>query len=564
MAADDEASAKHGAGIPKMALDETEDYMARTFLDESHYKSIHQALASRWDRLHSLSAAMKLMEKYGVVLTPEDEKRLADMEETEQINALVMKMPQQSNEQFQQFFLQLQLLVSTATRVRRSLEDGRPDQVEEALNDADSTGISQYILRMAIVQAGSEVACLREQYNSYLKEIDGKCSKLIRGQEDAMTAQKRLAAAQAQLSMFTAGQSEKAKKVIMNFAAQSDKGLISASFGGWKTFVKQMKFENEIRKEYAERIDEAERRLSEYKESRLGNVRGVMMKKAMANEQGLQMDVFRYWKDEAKEQKWNRENVDKVLELNQKLAAMQSSQSENAKKVLMRISMDSENALITMVWQSFVVHHQDYRKNKEMEDQVELAEQRIAVFLKTKSEGARKVLEKMTGSTDSGLIQMCFGAWKETWDDAKKEAEIEAIIASQNMKLAGFKSNSKDSGMNVMDRASHHVEQAILLKIWGCWRLDARMENTRRTYGYKIEAKRSQLVGVQHMFRRFANELEGNLKAGADSSRDLRDGPPRRLQKSEGTVSLPDINHKPSSGSQKSGAPSGRTRPPSR
>merc|ERR1719210_1326979 len=187
-------------------------YMASNFFNEEHYKKMHQAMSVRLDRLHSLSAAMKLMQKYGVTLTPQEEEKLAKMEEGQQINALVMKMPQQSNDQFQQFFLQLQLLVSTATRVRQALEDGRTDLVEEALNDAEAMGIASYILRMAIVQAGSEVTNLRKQFSAWIKETDAKMGKLIRGQEDAMTAQKRLAAAQAQLGNFTSAQNEKAKK----------------------------------------------------------------------------------------------------------------------------------------------------------------------------------------------------------------------------------------------------------------------------------------------------------------------------------------------------------------
>lgn len=550
-------AAREGGG----GLAETEKYMANTFLGEAQYKAIYTALSSRWDRLHSLSAAMKLMEAYGVVLTPEEEQRLTGMEETQQINALVMKMPQQSNEQFQQFFLQLQLLVSTATRVRRALEDGRPDLVQEALNDADSTGISQYILRMAIVQAGSEVQNLREQYNSWMKEANAKCSKFIRGQEDAMTAQKRLAAAQAQMSMFTANQSEKSKKVIMNFAAQTDKGLVASSFGGWKSHTRQAKFEAEIRKEYADRIEEAEARLAEYKEKRLGNVRGMMVKKAMASQQGLLFEIFRFWKDDSEEAKFMLANADRVQELQEKLANMKASQSENAKKVLSRMSLDSENGILTMAWQAFVAFHQDYRKNKEMEEQIAGTEKKIAEYIKTRSDGAKKVLDKMAGATDSGLIQMCFKAWTEFIQDAKKEAEMEAIINSQQAKLGFLKNNTKDAGMNVMDRASYHVEQAILLKIFGTWRIDARMENTLRTYQQKIDSKRAKLVGVQQMFRKFAGELEGSLKASQQETRDLRDGPTPgrpRMHKAGGSVSLPDIHHK--SGTHTPSTPSRRHR----
>merc|ERR1719238_2553124 len=97
---------------------------------------------------------MKLMEQHGVHLSPEEEERLSGMSEPQMIETLVTKMPQQSKEQFQHFFLQLQLIVSTATRVRQALEQGRSDLVEQAMDDADSTGIAQYILKMCIVQAG--------------------------------------------------------------------------------------------------------------------------------------------------------------------------------------------------------------------------------------------------------------------------------------------------------------------------------------------------------------------------------------------------------------------------
>jgi hypothetical protein len=57
-------------------------------------------------------------------------------------------------------------------------------------------------------------------------------SKTIRGQEDAMTAQRKLAAAQATLNAFQAGQNDKAKKVIMNFTAGNSKALIASAFHG--------------------------------------------------------------------------------------------------------------------------------------------------------------------------------------------------------------------------------------------------------------------------------------------------------------------------------------------
>merc|ERR1719291_388289 len=128
-------------------------FVSQQFLDEKHYRKMHQDLSRSWCSMNSLSAAMQLMEQYGVKLTEEEMSQISGMDEGSQISFMIGKMPTQSNDQFQKFFLQLQLLVSTATRVRQGLEAGQADCVEEALDDADASGVAKFISRMAIVQA---------------------------------------------------------------------------------------------------------------------------------------------------------------------------------------------------------------------------------------------------------------------------------------------------------------------------------------------------------------------------------------------------------------------------
>jgi len=532
-------------------LVETEKYLAHTLLGEQSFKKINKALSSRWDRMHSLSAAFKLMNSHGVVLSPEEEQRLAKMEESQQINALVTKMPQQSNEQFQQFFLQLQLLVSAAARIRKSLEDGKPDQVEEAIGDAEATGISQYILRMAVVQSGSEVSNLRQQQSTFMKETNTKCSKLIRGQEDALNAQKRLAAVQAQLNQHNESHSKKTRKVIMSFSQKSEQALFSLSFNAWKTHVKQAKFESAIRVDYAERLDESERRLGEFKEAQLANARGVLMKKGIANDKELLGEVMSVWSGDVAEQKWTRANADHLADMEERLASLQGSQAEKTKKVMMRISNDNNAALVLAAWQAFVAFHNDYKKDKEYEDHVEEIEKQVNNFAKNKSAGAKKMLNKMSGHTNSGLILVCWTGWKELYEDKKREAELEAIVAESNLKMGGFCTNCKQSGMTAMERAAKIVEESIKLQAFAYWKLDAHAEGTLHKFQDKMEGKRSQLLGVQQMFRQFAAQLESTFQAGLESSRDLRDGPTpgRRMRKGgAGTVSLPDIHQGKASG----------------
>merc|ERR1711957_495796 len=100
-----------------------------------------------------------------------------------------------------------------------------------------------------------------------------------------------------------------------------------------------------------------------------------------------------------------------------------------------------------------------------------------------------------------------------------------------------------------MERARKHGDDMTALKFFNAWRKDAKTEGTLKQYHAKIDGKRQQLLQVQQMFRNFATQLESGLKENADSARggvsfDKSEKSEKRMQKSDGTVSLPDINQK--------------------
>lgn len=560
-----------GQDVDNAGLVASVKYVVCQFMDDDHYTMLHRALSQRWDRMHSLSAAMKLLETYGVVISPDEADRLSTMDEGAQINELVSRMPQQSKEQFQQFFLQLQLIVSTATRVRKALEEGEASQVEEALGDADSTGIAPYILKMVLVQAGSEVHKLRTNYQAFLKDTDLKMSKLLRGQEDAMHAQQKLAAAQAQLASYTQAGNEKAKKVLMNMAGGSTSVLIQAAFHGWEKVWKQNKVEAGIRAEYEDRIQLAEKRLFEFREAQLGNVRGVMAKKGAGHDLETMHFCFDEWKRQLDEAKWNKENAGKIKELEEKLHGAMGSQQEATMKVMMRMGAANDESLVLMIWQGWLQFSAEYKKDKDLEDAVKAEEKRIAEFMKNHSENSKSLLSSMSSGTDSGLLHEVLSAWNEFLQDAKKEREFEDIMNKQGGKFKSFHAQNKDSANSVMNKASYFQDLALMLQTFNAWRLEGRHSAVSVKYQAKIEGKRQQLMGVQQMFRNFATQLESGLKEGADSNRDLHNRipqPMRRLNKgADGSVSLPDIHKSGGSATPKLGTPkpasASRSRPDS-
>lgn len=516
-------------------------YIVCQFLEDKHYSQLHKALSTRWDREHSLSAAMKLMQQYGVVLSQAEIDRLSSLDEGRQIEHLVMKMPEQSNEQFQHFFLQLQLIVSTAQRVKHSLEEGNPEQVEIALDDAESTGIAPYILKMAIVQAGSEVKHLRSQYEAWIKETDSKLAKLIHGQDDAIQAQKRLAAAQAQLTSYQGGANEKAKKVLMGFTTGNAKAMLATYFHEWAHYIKTNREEAGIREEYEVRIQTAENRLVEFKSKQLANVKGVLMKNAKERDMALLQAVVKVLRNSADEAKWMKENGEKIKAMEEQLQNFKSSQADNTKKVLGRMAAGGDNALLDMCLKAWINFRLDYLKDKQANDAVKAAESKVNAFLKGNQESAKGLLAKMSAGTDSGLLNNIMSTWVEKYREDKAEQEMEDIINAANSKFSSFADRNSAGAQSVMERARKHLEEMVFRRHMNAWRLYARMEGTEGLYRAKIEAKKQQLYGVQQMFRQFAAQLEEGLKE-KDSARELYKRRTKTMSKNDGSVSLPDIH----------------------
>merc|ERR1719191_1618317 len=111
---------------------------------------------------------------------------------------------------------------------------------------------------MAIVQAGSEVANLKQSNGEWVKDAAGRMRRMLSGADDAMSAKKQLADAQRQLSQYSSSHNDKAKKMMMGVAGNQTKALVVACFTGWAEVKKKLAFENAIRAEYEERIDAAQ------------------------------------------------------------------------------------------------------------------------------------------------------------------------------------------------------------------------------------------------------------------------------------------------------------------
>merc|ERR1719387_1904708 len=441
------------------------------------------------------------MEQYGVVISPEEEKRLFAMDEGTMIESLVAKMPQQTKEQFEHFFLQLQLIVSTATRIRTALEEGTPGVIQEALNDADQTGILPYILKMSTVQAGSEVSALRSQHDTWTVETENRMSKLLRGQDDAMQAQKQLAATQAQLGHFQGSHKDKAYKAMMGVAGKNDRAAMDACITNWKAVVDRTKKEAEIRIEYQERIEASQKRLFDYKQSQKGNAKGVLLRQAAAGDSALIGDVFAYLCKEPKQRKEDEEAEKKLKEIEAKLAAQAGKNKDNAKAVLMRNLAQGDNMLMDVCMEAWKSWLADYKKNKDTEDAIKEQERKVAEFMKSKSDGAKSVIDKMNSATDSGLVEHVISTWVQYYKDLKKAEEMEAILNGAQGKFASFAARNKNGAMSAGQKATEVKAYGLLNHAMLLWTEVTKVERLLRYYTNRMDHKKHQLQGLQSMFR---------------------------------------------------------------
>eukprot|EP00746_Dinoflagellata_sp_MGD_P125504 gnl/MRDRNA2_/MRDRNA2_60266_c0_seq1.p1 gnl/MRDRNA2_/MRDRNA2_60266_c0~~gnl/MRDRNA2_/MRDRNA2_60266_c0_seq1.p1 ORF type:complete len:530 (+),score=168.91 gnl/MRDRNA2_/MRDRNA2_60266_c0_seq1:90-1679(+) len=520
--------------------DATVTLQIQQLLDEWHYRILSSGLAaSAWDRQSATKAALQLFEMQGVPFEEGAIDALAKMEEAEMLPEILKRMPDSFKSQFEHFALQLQLIVTSTTRVRNVVEAGNADEIVQVMNHTDSSGIVSQILKHTIVQAGIEVAEIRNRHVSWTKNTETRMGRLLRSADDAADAQKELKKLQAQLDDFGGAANDKSKKVMMGVAAGNDKALKSVIFGTWFQFQQKMKSEKDIRDMFEAEIENLDAKFMEYRQAQLNNVRNVLMRKAAEGDGMLMQQVWKAWADEVQETKREAGSQGAMAAMEAKLASASAAQTENTKKVMARMSAGSDNAILQLTvtaWKQFL---EDYKKNKDQEDAIKAQEKAMEEFMKQKKDGAKQVLDKMNSATDSGLVEHVMSTWAQKFKDDKEARRMEAIMAENEAKFGALNGRQKDNAKGVMGRVNEQMELNCLLKHFLSWACDTKLERIMRHYNSKMEGKKQQLQSVQHLFRNFATQLDQGLKGEGDSARDSSS-----RRKSKDDFQLPDIQKK--------------------
>jgi hypothetical protein len=355
-------------------------------------------------------------------------------------------------------------------------------------------------------------------------------------------AQKRLAAAQAQLSQTMGTANEKAKKAMMNFSAGNPKMLMTGMFHAWRDHIKQLKEEKEIREEFEYKIEEAEQRLMNMRMKQLEGARATLGRKAAAGDKELCAAVWKIFQDIVAEARWEKENAEQLAFLEEKLKNNALNQANNAKSVMSRIGNGGDQELLNVTFDAWYKSHEEYLKDKETNDAVRAAEARMREFQASHKEKGKGLLAKMAEATGTGLLKEIMDAWVVDYADDKAQAEMEAIMEANAAKFASLQGRNGDSAKSVMERARKHQEEMVYRRHWNAWRIDAKLSKLMTEHQTKIDAKKQQLHGVQTLFRQFAAQLENNLKDQVSARELYKKRTKATLNKGAGSTSLPDIH----------------------
>jgi hypothetical protein len=481
------------------------------FLDEWLFRVIHNNLADTWDRQTALLKALMLFEASGAkALTPEERLALVNLPQPQLVTGIVAMLPPPLRKNMEHFLLQVQLVLSTATRVRGALVDGGPADVAASVDDQEA-GATIQILREVVVAAVNKINGIKDQTNVWVKCMEKRTERLSRAAAERDAAEQELTMLERELAAFGGEQNAKSKAVITGLCSKNDKMLLTNVMNSWTGYFAKYQHTKHIHDKYKGLLEDAQKKILDYKMYQKNNVNGVMSRKMMATGADLQKEVLGIWKEFVATEKEERLLADKIAATDAKLKNMKEAQKENAKKSMMRVCSGNDHTLMDLCFDTWAKWYAEELKNKEFNDMVRKEEAALKAYMDKKKDGAKSVLNKMTAGTDTGLISMCMTAWVSLYLEDKKGREMEEILTQQKSKFKMLNDRQKGAGYNTVSKANKLEEDGIAMHVFMNWQMYSGIEKIIRLYGGKMDKKRGQLEQVQSMFKSFATQLEQGI-----------------------------------------------------
>jgi len=489
------------------------------FLDEWHYRIISSSLAKQWDRTRTVATALSFFQLSGLPLGENQIAEMTAMEEASMVTRIVSLMDANFMAGFEYLQLQMALVIMTATTIRKSLEENNQEAIWQSMEHTESAGVPQQILKQAIVHACAEAGKIRNTHKTWSKNTESRIARLHRGAEDAERTQQQLQAVLNQLESFGETQNGKSKKVLMGLANNQDRALMNTCYDAWYGFLSRVKSEKSIRDKFEDQITTAERKLFEYKERQLTNIKGVINRGNAAGIEDLLKTIWEGWGAGIREQKLEAEKAAELEAVNARLANVCSSAAENAKKVMGRAAAGNDQGLLLLCVQAWTGWLDEVKKDRELDGQVAESQAKLQEYLKSKNEEAKGVLDRMGAGSEEGLMKMFWSYWVQIWKEEVKNRELEAQMQAMQDRMNGLSGKQKGNAMSVQERVNAQMATNLLLNTFSAWVLGTKQIRVEQYFTSKMESRRKQLSSVQGMFKSFATQLETGLAPDSESGR---------------------------------------------
>jgi hypothetical protein len=532
---------------PKNNVSEEEIALqVQDFLTTWEFKVLSSPAGKSFKHDQVMSSALELLALNGVPLDKEEIALMVSMHESTLVPLLADKIPVELRDNFELLTQQLFIMLNTAFSVRSALDTG--GNLAQVMEKSDDDRMLQLVLKKAVVQASQEVAKLQRCSSSWTKAADKRLDALSKASLYAEEARQRLVATEMQLQQYTSDTKAKSKQALLGFANGNDTAVLKSTFAAWTGEWLANKETRVLRQKYENELQEAEALLYKHQEKQLAGVRQMMMSKVRETDRGLVDFCISTWYDVVKGIKRDGDTKAELEALQAKMAGFHTDAKSRQMKVFGRMAGDRDQAVVVLAMSSWVTFHQEYHKEKEHEEAVKKAQTALNEHLKGKKDETKKLLNKMSASTDSGLVAQVWNAWLITHDEEKKARQLEEQMKSSDVKLKAMLANTKGKAFGVASRTNEQINENLLLRVLSAWMIEFKVAHVEKYYEKKISGKRQQLSKVHTLFKDFANQLESGLKTNdGDSSgrtgRRTTEG--RKFVKDSGSVSLPDIHQRP-------------------
>merc|ERR1719443_2043751 len=179
--------------------------------------------------------------------------------------------------------------------------------------------------------------------------------------------------------------------------------------------------------------------------------------------------VWKFWVDEVNEHKADGDTAAELKALQDKMAAFEQQQKENAGKFMTRMASGNEASLKNLCLEAWIAFHKDYLTHKEEEEAVKNREAAFKKHMDEKKDQAKEVFDRMLASSDHGLMSMIIQNWSSWLKEEKKAKELEYHLQQAEGKFKSLNGRQAGNARGVQGRVNEQMNLNIMQRIFMNW-----------------------------------------------------------------------------------------------